>query len=417
MSIAPLVDYLRGQSSQIGDLLAQRYREEIVEYRSLPEGFIDQDVAPTAANNLETMLQALTDDSADPDNNRFDVFRDSAVRRFHQGVPMQALLHAYRLWGHTVWEQVLKAPRATPEARLAAAGKIMQHVDVVSTVVAQAYLEESSGVIQDREILRRDLLEALIAGTAAQRIERLSGKFGLVADAKHAVVIMRHRRLGYAEPSSLRESLRTVRAHLHPDAGQSVLTGVRDEEIVAIYPVQARDHLDTLRQQANAMARESPDYHVGVSRSHLGLASIPTAYLEAQNAVQTAAAGNESRAYIYSDALLDRIVRECTLRNTLIEDTLTPLQQYDTEHDSNLVATLRAYIASAFNLTRASASLVVQPNTVRYRLHRIAELTGHDPFSAEDVILLSLGLRATDQDAGGETISGGATWYLDGPRK
>ncbi|MDV3125964.1 helix-turn-helix domain-containing protein [Mycobacterium sp. 21AC1] len=399
VSIAPLVDYLRAQSAQIGDLLAQRYREEIVEYRSLPEGFIEQDVAPTAANNLETVLQALTEDSSDPADTRFDVFRDSAVRRFHQGVPMQALLHAYRLWGHTVWDQVLKAPRVTPAARLAAAGKIMQHVDVVSTVVAQAYLEESSGVIQDREILRRDLLEALIAGTAPQRVDRLSGKFGLIPDAQHAVVILRHRRLSHAEPSSLRESLHTVRAQLHSDTGQSVLTGVRDEEIVAIYPLKARDHLDSLRQQANALARESPDYYVGVSRSHLGLSSMSTAYLEAQNAVQTAAADDEPRAYIYSDALLDRIVRECALRSTLIEDTLTPLQQYDAKHDSKLITTLRAYITSGFNLTRAATSLVVQPNTVRYRLHRIAELTGHDPFSAEDVILLSLGLRAADQES------------------
>ncbi len=93
-------------------------------------------------------------------------FRDSAVRRFHQGVPVQALLHAYRLWGHTVWEQVRQAPqiRNNPELGLVVAGKIMRHVDLVSTAVAQPYLEEASGVIRDREVLRRDLLEALISG-------------------------------------------------------------------------------------------------------------------------------------------------------------------------------------------------------------------------------------------------------------
>ncbi len=145
-----LIDHLHRRAHQIGELIAQRYRESIVEYRSLPDGFIEQDVAPTARANLEAMLASLTDDhDADSDQDetavRYAPFRDSAVRRFHQGVPVQALLHAYRLWGHTVWEQVRQAPqiRNNPELGLVVAGKIMRHVDLVSTAVAQAYLEEA----------------------------------------------------------------------------------------------------------------------------------------------------------------------------------------------------------------------------------------------------------------------------------
>ena len=149
--IVELIEYLHRRAYEIGELIAQRYRENIVEYRSLPSGFIEQDVAPTARANLEAMLISLTDDDSavsDRDEEstaRYAPFRDSAVRRFHQGVPVQALLHAYRLWGHTVWEQVRQAPqiRNTPELGLVVAGKIMRHVDLVSTAVAQAAVSGS----------------------------------------------------------------------------------------------------------------------------------------------------------------------------------------------------------------------------------------------------------------------------------
>jgi len=75
-----------------------------VEYRALRGGFIEQDIVPTARQNLLEMLTSLTEGGDIPDE-RIDWFRASAVRRYHQGVPLQALLHAYRLWGHTVWEE------------------------------------------------------------------------------------------------------------------------------------------------------------------------------------------------------------------------------------------------------------------------------------------------------------------------
>lgn len=45
------------------------------------------------------------------------------------------------------------------------------------------------------------------------------------------------------------------------------------------------------------------------------------------------------------------------------------------------------------SLTRTAEQLHVQPNTVRYRLKRVREITRHDPFVPDELILLALGVR------------------------
>lgn len=401
-AITDLITYLRAKADAIGAVIAQRYREDIVEYRSLPEGFIDQDVAPTAGANLETMLDSLTDDSepaTEQDGRfapRYTTFRDSAVRRFRQGVPMQALLHAYRLWGHTVWEEVQNAPqiKANPQLGLMIAGKIMRHVDLVSTAVAETYLDEASGVIRDREVIRRDLLEALISGSAPpDRIDRLSRHFGLPADVRHAVVLVRRRKLASSSPEILRKLLEASRKHLQPvEAG--FLTGLRDEEIVAVYPSsEDRRHHETLRAQSDALAASSPGIVVGVSRIHTGLSSVADAYLEAQDALLSAPATAARRAYFYADAMLDHLVTSSPFKTALYEEAIAPLQRYDDKHHTELLQTLRAFCASGFNMSDAAKALIVQPNTVRYRLKRVHEVTGHDPFVPDELILLAVALR------------------------
>ena len=48
----------------------------------------------------------------------------------------------------------------------------------------------------------------------------------------------------------------------------------------------------------------------------------------------------------------------------------------DEREDGAVSATLLAYLDCDLNIKRTAEQLVVHPNTVRYRLRRIAELTG-----------------------------------------
>ncbi|MFD4835409.1 PucR family transcriptional regulator [Streptomyces uncialis] len=54
------------------------------------------------------------------------------------------------------------------------------------------------------------------------------------------------------------------------------------------------------------------------------------------------------------------------------------LLTYDAEHTSDLVATLGAYLDALGDIPAAAAGLHVHPNTFRYRLKRVVEISGLD---------------------------------------
>ena len=49
----------------------------------------------------------------------------------------------------------------------------------------------------------------------------------------------------------------------------------------------------------------------------------------------------------------------------------------------------QAYLATGGALEPTARNLFVHPNTVRYRLHRIADLTGRDPWEPRDLLAIS----------------------------
>jgi DNA-binding PucR family transcriptional regulator len=57
-----------------------------------------------------------------------------------------------------------------------------------------------------------------------------------------------------------------------------------------------------------------------------------------------------------------------------------------------LLETLDAFFAAGGVLESAARALFVHPNTVRYRLRRVSELTGLAPFSGRDAFALRVGL-------------------------
>ena len=57
-----------------------------------------------------------------------------------------------------------------------------------------------------------------------------------------------------------------------------------------------------------------------------------------------------------------------------------------------LLETVDAYLASGAAVEPAARALFVHPNTLRYRLHRVAEITGRDPWNPRDVVLLRIAI-------------------------
>ncbi|GAA4524426.1 PucR family transcriptional regulator [Amycolatopsis samaneae] len=63
--------------------------------------------------------------------------------------------------------------------------------------------------------------------------------------------------------------------------------------------------------------------------------------------------------------------------------TVTSLLAYDAEHRSDLTGTLAAYLEAFGDIAKASAAVHIHPNTFRYRLNRLCEISGLDLTDAD----------------------------------
>ncbi|OLF15915.1 PucR family transcriptional regulator [Actinophytocola xanthii] len=84
-----------------------------------------------------------------------------------------------------------------------------------------------------------------------------------------------------------------------------------------------------------------------------------------------------------------------TLRG-FADGVLGPLRDHDRERGSELVRTLRAFMANDGHWAATAAALFVHVNTLRNRLVKVAELSGRDVARTEDRVDLYLALEAEE---------------------
>lgn len=410
-AVRAIVRRFSGRLEEIARQMVERYREEILDYR-----LADPDVLYTEVYGIS--LEALRKTVADLGNCRhplsaaeFEGARQGAARRVYQDISLESFLHAVRLWERVLWETMLSCINADIAVGCGAAlqigGQLLEHMDLLSTAAAQGYLDELQNVWSDREVVRRDLLDALISGEGdSERVRRLARSLHLRLGDSYIVVIVRgeerpaeetHDQL-LAQRVALRRIVEAVRARLRPTAG-SLLVGMRHGEVVTLYPFADPAEPDAVRSSCCALAAdlEAHNASVGMSSCHGGLAKLAVSYPEAKEAVEIAVGtGIHGRVVTFDEVLIDSVVRSSRHADRILELTIGPLLSYDAGKQADLVPTLRTYVEAGFNLTRSAEILCVHPNTVVYRLRRIKELSGRDPHVPGDLLLLYLGLKLTE---------------------
>jgi sugar diacid utilization regulator len=393
---------------ELAQRAVDRYREEIVGFQSIDEADLAE-AFEFALLNIESLVTGVERDEPFPDE-LLESAREVAARRAHLGVSLDSMLQQGRLWGETLWESVLAAARLDHpeerEAALAIAGRLWRHVDVLSTVMAHAYLDEMT----NRGLLGRDLLDALLAGHGdSERVSRLARMLHRRLGENHVAVIIRGEgvpeddghQVSLAARVALDHIVEAARTHLRPTAG-SLLVGIRLGDVVALYPASEPEALDVVKRECAAlMGALAIDVSIGMSGWHQGRSAIATAYAEAREAVTIAAGtGIRDRAVVLDDVLVDHMLRASPHARRILEETLRPLVEYDQAHRAELVRTLRAYLSAGTNLTKSARLLTVHANTVVYRLRRVRELSGRDPHTMEDLQVLFLALKLSELTAG-----------------
>jgi sugar diacid utilization regulator len=152
--------------------------------------------------------------------------------------------------------------------------------------------------------------------------------------------------------------------------------------------------VEETRRVANRLGRQAV---VGISSRYSDASELRRALEEAELVLEVTAGGRAPEHEIGGGTyrLLFRVLASHPEEvRSFYEDTVAAAVRYDEQYTTDLVATLEAYLAQNCNMNATAAAIYAHRHTVSYRLERIRELTGLDPFTSEDRERLGLGLKA-----------------------
>ncbi|MFJ9319163.1 PucR family transcriptional regulator [Streptomyces globisporus] len=350
-------------------------------------------------------------------------FRESAHRtsrwigeiRAEQGVPLDAVLHAFRMGGAMVWQDLVDetARRDPDDIRLLVhvAADVWNFVDEHCGVVADAYRQAERRLSWRRENRQRLMVAALLDGTAriadlAEAAEMLGlpeqGRYAVLAVAVgprgpgavaagggHGAVpaaasdagAVRHRPVSAARPPVALPAAHPGAAalwHPGPDAEFAILP-------LAGPPGELSELAAALDVPAGTRA--------GIGSAVEGLAALGDARRLAETALRAcpASGGTVLLDEHLPDAL---VVSSPALAGALADRVLGPLDRLDPADRDVIVETLTAWLDADGSAQRAGARLYCHRNTVLNRLRRFEQLTGRCLTRPRDAVEVSLALAA-----------------------
>ena len=125
---------------------------------------------------------------------------------------------------------------------------------------------------------------------------------------------------------------------------------------------------------------------------------LPRSYREAMQALTVRLRQDEPRGLVtFEDLGLYRLLATPQGRRearAFVDDWLGTLLAYDADRQADLVHTLGTYLDHSGNYDDTAAALHIHRSTLRYRLQRIRELSGHDLAHADTRLNLHVAVRA-----------------------
>ena len=353
-------------------------------YRELARGGSD-DLRTSTRHNLERGLRAL---SGTGRSSACDA-REVGRRRAAQGIPLEAVLRAYRLGGQVTWEALLEASRTSGREHdallLEVAGSVWRTNDVECSLVAEGYREEQRRLTAVDHQARQRTLDGLLDGRGGDPafVRTASAMLGVPLDGRLLAVAALAADEGVPaldDPAGalLRRGVRSV---------WGVRSGAQ-AGLIALGSLGVTDVMDRLRALAEGA--------VGVS-AVVDAAGVGAAYRLAETAARTLPPGTAGVVAIderLPEALLSNSPE---IRSRLVGQSLGGLLELPDEEREVLLDTLAAFLGSDGSPTRAADELYCHRNTVMHRLRRIETVTGRKLTDSRSRLLWQLALLGTER--------------------
>jgi hypothetical protein len=337
--------------------------------------------------NLERGVRALV---GAPARRGSTAAREVGRRRAAQGIPLEAVLRAYRLGGQVTWEELLSVARDADGGQdpllLEVAGSVWRTNDMHCAAAAEGYREEQRRLAAVDDAARQEVLDGLLSGRGGDPsfVRGASDLLGVPLRGRLMAVVAPADAAGAPTltepgPGLLRRGVRSV-------------WGVRSGAQVGVIVLGASRECDVGRWLEELAAGP-----VGVSAVVEGAASVAGAYRLAETVARTLPAG------VRRVVPIDERLPEALLSNSpeissrLVGQSFGRLLELPEEERTVLLETLSAFLAADGSPTRAADALYCHRNTVMHRLRRIESVTGRKVTDARSRLLWQLALLGAEQ--------------------
>ncbi len=378
--VARVAAALKLRFDDLVERLTARIAEEIDLYGS--DAVVARaELRRSVADNFTFMLGAMST-SDDPD---LGPPRRTGRRRAQEGAPLPELLRAYRLGFAFLWEELLAEARATGDGAVHAltdtAAAILTCSDEYAIALTEAYREAVSDRLLTTDRHRSALVEALVTGgvSAHGQAWEVAKLLDLPYEGSFVAVVAENTALGTA-------SLTGAEARLAPHDIASAWRLSPDQQVgvVCIGRRPAELVVGVLGELATCRVGVSPTFPV--------VDQTPRAVRLARIAMQNLQAPGVAQ---FDDSPLGVLVAaDPAVARDVVQRVFGRLLALDAEDRAGLLGTVEAWLEAGGSATAAGQALFCHPNTVRYRLRRVEELTGRSVDVPRAAAELAVALQA-----------------------
>jgi purine catabolism regulator len=289
---------------------------------------------------------------------------------------------------------------------VASAGRVLERIDLTAVehaaTVAALIIGRAQAVRAHERSLRTAFVYETIFGTDTQDVMQRRGDYlGYALADGYAVMVVR---AGRAPRTGARESMEHIASALddalNHGGAHALSTVVGDDIAVALLPASGpptaawRARIEAAMQ--GVFAVNTPlELSAGIGRWQTENGGLRTSFTQARLAAQVGAHIRGTLSVTHYDALgVYRLLADAIDRDRLA--AFRSEQIGAIAGDPELMKTMRVYLGARGNKTQCAKELFVHLNTVKYRLSRIADLTGHDLDDSQTLLDLHVAFAIDD---------------------
>jgi hypothetical protein len=356
---------LAGRVDELAHSVATAVRAEVAFYKST--GVVTNDELLTSSTeNLRFALKCLEAAAG------FDTSSAVATgsKRAAAGVPLPAVMDAYRIASHHLWDAVVQIattpPGVTRDVLIQATTRIWHIQDAYTDAMTSAYQQQITQQVLEDEAERAALTEALVDGRTLTdyTVWEVAQLLRLPISGPYVVVAA-------TCPTVGKQALPGITAELRSADIFSAWRLLPDIQIgIAHVPTESKRDavVELLERQATT--------RVGVSPPFNDLTDTARALRYARVALNTRSS-RTGGVTVFEDSLLAvAAVSAPEVTNKVAALILGQFDDLSSAEKGVLFETFRAWVANKGSVANTAAQLFCHPNTVRHRLHRIEARTG-----------------------------------------